>query len=439
VLEELEEQQIEKLIDKMSRYTEIEEDKEKREELGRKVKEYIERKGKVDIVAPVLPSYPPWPPHMLLYQKLSEIQDSLVKIHVVWGYSFLKAHTELAYHISYIERFHKALMKVFNVDIGRIEFVVDSDLIDLYYNKHRLSELFRNIVNSINIENFYKNYLEKRSGKGFYQYYSKRPKVGGPMISDLMSMLATIFYAIEDLQGGIVIVGRDKDSIIDYLRDLLGENPYAKEYIKYLDILYLPEIEAFYKIRENEPQLPGPEDSRDDIKKRLRHCDAKDLETLIKLHCRDEKIRKNYCGLEDITAIEKYDYNKLIDILSQFYFKVYEDMKRNVGVYGREIKFTNRDDVKKAIEVLSKPRLDILGIIYRKYMEDERGIRLIEIQRNLRVEGGNELGLSTIKYHIDILKSLGLVEELKDSEGKTAYKPSYSKIVIEIDLQKMFG
>jgi len=45
------------LIGKISRYSEIGEDKEKREELGRKVKEYIERK--VDVVTLALPSYPP--------------------------------------------------------------------------------------------------------------------------------------------------------------------------------------------------------------------------------------------------------------------------------------------------------------------------------------------------------------------------------------------
>jgi len=434
------EQEIERLIDKISRYTEIEDDKEKRGELEKKVKEYIRRKGRVDIVVPVLPSYPPWPPHILLYQKLSEIQDSLVKIHVVWGYSFLKAHTELAYPIDYIERLHKALMKVFNVDIDRIEFIVDSQLIDLYYNRHRLSGLFRDIVNSINIVDFYRDYFEKRGG--FYRYYSKRPKVGGAMVSDFMSMLATIFYTIEDLSGGIVIVGRDKESIIDYLQDLLRENPYAKEYIEYLYIIYLPEIEAFYKIREHEPQLPGPEDSRDVIRRRLRHCDAKDLKTLIKFHCRDEEIKKKYCGIEDISSIEEEkDYSKLIDVLSQFYFKVYEDMKRNsVGLYDREIKFINKDEIKTAIEVLSKPRLDILGIIYKKYMENERGVRLSEIQRDLSVEGGGVLKLSTIKYHIDKLKNLGLVEELIDSEtGKIAYKPSCSRIVIEIDLQKLFG
>jgi len=72
-------------------------------------------------------------------------------------------------------------------------------------------------------------------------------------------------------------------------------------------------------------------------------------------------------------------------------------------------------------------------------MEDERGIRKAEIQRNLKVKVGKERALSTIDYHIEKLKSLGLVEESKDDEGRTAYRPSYSRIVIEIDLKRMFG
>jgi len=441
---------IDQILDSLVRYTildrdigrlsveEIEYEKSKLREL---VNRMLER-GRINLVVPVVPQGP-WPPHILLYQKLSEVLYSdanRYNVHIVLLESFLKSHSSYILPRPTAIEQQKTLMKVLGIDVdgmiakNRMIFKIDADLID-FYHSYKLSDEFKNIVNSINIETFYEKYL-KIYGAGFYRYYSKSLEgARGTLVIDFMSMLSLIFYTIEDAGGGIIIVGEDKKHIIKYLLDLaIEKSSVIAEGIRkgMIYILYLPEIEAFYKIREHEPQLPGPNDSIDVIKRRLSHCEKNDIDILVKLHIlRNENTMKRYFGSTNID-IDKMSRDFLIEKLARFYFDIYREMEKIAPTAPLECCSDDEETIKLLKVLANETRFRILKSIYRIYSRKLEGVKISEIQERLRDDYNEEIPRSTIEYNIKFLVDLGLIDVSQDETGAKIYKPRYSEIIIKI-------
>jgi len=412
--------------------------------LLRKTIEYMYRGKSISIILPIVPQVPVWPPHILVYQKLSEILNTLTNIdiyvHIVFLEKFLMAHTDRYSSRGSAEDTHKALMKALKIDVdkmissGRMFFVTDSELIEKYQHE-RLSDTFNSIINSIDIIEFYEEYMNK-DVKGFYKYFSSRSK-GAPLIIDFVSLLSMIFYTIDECGGGIVIIGRDKEPIIKYLLNLsITRSEFIYESIKEkktMYVLYLPEIRAFYNIREYEPSLPGSGDSLGVIMRKLSWCKDEEvcrrneIETLIKLHIlRDKELTKKYFSSENID-ITKESKDVLIEKLVYFYYDTYKEMEKFLKFVPKRYEDNDKEIVDVLKKLCDELRLNILKIIY----SNPEGLTISEIIERLKKLKPGEYKRSTIEYHLQQLKDF-IIKEEDISLGANRYKPAYSEIIIRI-------
>lgn len=104
-----------------------------------------------------------------------------------------------------------------------------------------------------------------------------------------MNVILFCMYPLPEYEKpDFLIIGMDKQPLIDAIDEHMSQYDFYNEQMTTL-IIYIPEISAFYKIREKEDSLPQELDSLQIIKRRLSHPNAEELLSLCKLHglCRD--------------------------------------------------------------------------------------------------------------------------------------------------------